>query len=73
MPTIAAGTQQTVPVPANEPRLMLNPFRSNVPFTVVAELLPSAEVLPATNTPALTVVAPVYVFVPVKVVVPVLL
>src|SRR5438552_11093084 len=61
----------TVPVPAKELTVSLNPFRSNVALSVNAVPLGTALVRPSFNVPALIVVAPVYVFAPPRIRVPV--
>ena len=49
----------TVPAPASDPTDTLNPAKSSIPVTVVAEFDPKAVIDPAFNVPADTVVAPV--------------
>ena len=63
--TAPATELVTLPAPASEPRVSLNPARSNVaPAATVSALLePTALATPSFNVPTLTVVAPVYVFV----------
>ena len=57
--TAPATPLVTVPFPASEPMVSLNPFKSNVALSVSALPLGTAFATPSFNVPALIVVAPV--------------